>query len=222
MTTAAYKRRKAAGLCVRCECPAEQGKVVCRECREKIKAHPSHAREYRLNLRRALREKRLAAGLCTQCGKKEAVENRACCDTCGQRSRDLAKETRASRRAAGICESCGSRDTRRGRTTCGYCSQLYSGLVSQRYKRRAAAGLCRLCDDPPVEGKIHCEKHDRWICRGRSGNQIRSRRKSHRQLNREYYDRKRKGIMKCLGCGKFGEPGKRYCSVECMEAVNEQ
>lgn len=60
--------RRAQGLCIYCgEAQADEGRVSCTQCRERLN---KYARETGVcnNWLKARRRKRLAEGLCTQCG----------------------------------------------------------------------------------------------------------------------------------------------------------
>ena len=123
-----YRERKAAGICVTCgKRMAEPGRVKCAECTaerrqwyatrrelypEKVKAENERYRESHLRNKKARNAKRIAAGICTQCGKRPAAEGRTLCEVCIAKNRKTAyryfAETRRKGYAElGLCKICG-------------------------------------------------------------------------------------------------------------------
>ena len=63
-------------------------------------------RAWRREYQRRLAAKRRAAGICVNCGKEPAAENRTCCEACLAKVRASQAKVRARRRAAGVCLIC--------------------------------------------------------------------------------------------------------------------
>ena len=71
-----YERRKAEGVCTWCgRRPAEDGRVMCRACRERL-------REYYRAKRKKLWERRKAEGVCPRCGGPRDTPGRIICRMC--------------------------------------------------------------------------------------------------------------------------------------------
>ena len=149
--------RHAAGLCPECgTAPPEPGRTVCGPCGEERRA-AARARYARgkaagklyggrkVSTRRRIgREKsarrraaRLAAGLCTSCGKRPSAEDGTTCEPCREARRAFERERYAERRAAGLCGSCGG-PTLDGGSRCGPCAVRETERRSHE-KRNAAA-----------------------------------------------------------------------------------
>jgi hypothetical protein len=92
-----HAKRKAQGLCVRCQAPAVPGMTRCQAC---------------LDDNQAQRETRRAAGLCVQCGKNPAPPGERC-----QSCRDNEQRWYAGRKQEGRCIDCGN-PARPGRVHC--------------------------------------------------------------------------------------------------------
>lgn len=108
-----------------------------------------------------LRQQRLNAGLCADCGKVPYRPGRHNCESCGKRAAAYQKQVRAARTKAGLCYRCGKnppkeRPESRGRPAknlmCDECTN--KARIRQRerraandtlYERRKAAGLCASC-----------------------------------------------------------------------------
>ena len=119
--------RRAAGLCPECgDAPPAPGRTVCGPCGEerRTKARARYARGKAAGKlyggrnvetrRRIGREKsarrlaaRLAAGLCTSCGKGPPAADGTTCEPCREARRAFERDRYAERRAAGLCTDCG-------------------------------------------------------------------------------------------------------------------
>ena len=133
--------RRAAGLCPECgKAPPAPGRTVCGPCGEERRtaARARYARgkaEGKLyggrnveTRRRIGREKsarrlaaRLAAGLCTSCGKRPSADDGTTCEPCREARRAFERDRYAARRAAGLCGYCGE-PTLDGGSRCGSCA----------------------------------------------------------------------------------------------------
>ena len=176
--------RREAGLCPECgEAPPEPERTVCAPCGEKrrAKARDRYARgkaagklyggrkvETRRRIGRERSAKRLAArlaaGLCTSCGKRPSVEDGTTCEPCREARRAFERERYAERRAAGLCGSCGG-PTLDGGSRCGPCAvreserrdpEKRNAAARRLYAKRRAKGLCTDCGEPS-QGAARCE-----------------------------------------------------------------
>ena len=176
--------RRAAGLCPECgKAPPAPGSTVCEPCGEERRAaaRARYARgkaEGKLyggrkveTRRRMGREKsarrraaRLAAGLCTGCGKRPSADGGTTCEPCREARRAFERDRYAERRAAGLCGSCGG-PTLDGGSRCGPCAvreterrspEQKNAAARRLYARRRAKGLCTDCA-APSQGAARCE-----------------------------------------------------------------
>lgn len=78
------------GICPRCRVASTFGKVTCDECLKKINRQNAHRVENGEYKRRSKerRERLKAQGLCCNCGKRKAVENRVLCTTCAKKNKE--------------------------------------------------------------------------------------------------------------------------------------
>ena len=158
---------------------------------------------------------RIAAGLCTRCGKTEPLPERRLCAPCNEkrnaasrardarlraegkprRDRQQAKQyererrrrEHAERKAAGICTKCGKAPARPERTTCEPCAEQHRARDRARHARAKAEGIPYGGRDPEA--------------RRRAGRK-RSRRRSEA----------RKAAGLCIRCGNVPpEEGRAMC-----------
>ena len=107
---------------------------------------------------------RLAAGLCTSCGKRPSADDGTRCEPCREARRAFECGRYAVRRAAGLCGSCGGA-TLDGGSRCGPCAvreyerrspEKKNASARRLYARRRAKGLCTDCGKPS-QGAARCE-----------------------------------------------------------------
>lgn len=126
-----------------------------------------------------LRESRVSAGICVNCGRNPSVKGIKICIDCNAKSRgrkrDLAKmqQRRHKRRADGLCSKCGNVREREELSKCDSCINKvrnYRKTVPKevmrkewidqgkmKRKNRVANGLCQRCGQSPFrEGKTTC------------------------------------------------------------------
>ena len=176
--------RRDAGLCPECgKAPPEPESTVCAPCGERRRAiaRARYARgkaEGKLyggrkveTRRRIGRERsakrlaaRLAAGLCTSCGKRPSADGGTRCEPCREARRAFERDRYAERRAAGLCGYCGG-PTLDGGSRCGPCAvreterrdpEKKNAAARRLYARRRAKGLCTDCGEPS-QGAARCE-----------------------------------------------------------------
>ena len=175
-------QRRAARLCLHCgKAPAVEGRTACEPCAEarrarertryaKAKAEGNLYGGRKVETRRRIGrersrkrdETRLAAGLCTGCGKHPPVEGGATCESCREASRAAERALYASRRAAGRRGSCGG-PTTDGGSRCAPCAVAETtrypsknAARREQYARRRAEGRCTDCGEPS-QGAARCE-----------------------------------------------------------------
>ena len=239
-TRAARRRaeRLAAGLCPRCgKRPPAEGRAECEPCRDRCNA-TSRARDARLRAegkprrdrrkarayerKRSKRERaeRIAAGVCTSCGKVPAAPDSLRCEPCGDKRREAdrqeyaeakaagkmyggksiagkradgrrhVRKRRVKRLEAGLCTLCGKCPPRPGRKTCQPCAEKRQARERERMAERIARGQCVRCPRTALPGRTSCERH--------SNRNSDSDRKNER--SRERY-RERRRAMRCTSCG---------------------
>ena len=159
--------RKVMALCPRCgQRRPEPGRSLCAVCNEKQNAasrardarlrtegkprrDPARSREYERARSRRIAAERIAAGLCTGCGKSQAEPERRLCGECGEHRRAAERERYAEARARG--ELYGGKPVGVKRKAAGAASR-------KRREARIAAGVCTRCGrHPPIEGGTECQ-----------------------------------------------------------------
>ena len=125
MTNLFYQKRKEAGLCVRCGKPAMECKVHCESCIEKINSYRKKNRERLVSELKKRFEYLKSVGICTKCGKNQALPGRNYCAECKQYQHEYNVTYRYKRYLAlknkGICTRCGVAEARPGKTLCEIC-----------------------------------------------------------------------------------------------------
>ena len=233
--------RVALGLCPKCgKRPPAPERSQCEPCLEKDAAagrardarlraaglprrDPAREREYGRERTRRQTEARRAEGLCTACGKTQAVPGRASCEPCLEKRRawDRAKyaagkaagklyggadpesRRRAARarskrrmkawREAGLCHRCGEPPAVEGGAICTPCREKLREKARRQYSERRAAGLCTKCGSPAFAGLAYCGP-----CIAIRNAQRPPERKN-AQSRRRYARRKAAGL--CTDCG---------------------
>ena len=171
-----HAERAASGLCTRCaKAPPEPGLKMCASCGQKHRAadrarraearqqgkpyggrDPEQCRRAGRAGDKRRRAARLAAGLCTSCGRRRPEDSRSVCEPCREARRALDRRRYAARRAAGRCVRC-TQPTVGGLSRCGRCLALEKERVSleresavsrKRYAGRRARGECVDCKAP--------------------------------------------------------------------------
>ena len=196
--------RREAGLCLRCGAvPPEPGRVLCAGCaekrnragrardarlraEEKPRRDPARAREYERERTRREREERCARGICIRCGERAAMPDRASCEPCLEKRREVdrtkyaagkaaglpyggadpdakrknararSKRRQKARTEAGLCIQCGDRPPAEGGMTCTPCRDKRQAAERRQYRDRRAAGRCVRCGGPVFDGLSRC------------------------------------------------------------------
>ena len=174
-------QRKAAGLCLKCDAPAEPGLTLCVVCGERRRAAEraryARARDAGLSYggadietmrRRARirakqrRQARLDAQLCVRCGRRPPVDGGASCLKCLRLRRAAEKATYGARRASGQCVRCAA-VTFKGEPMCGPCTVIdarrqpvRNAAARRRYADRRSRQLCTHCGRGPTFGASRC------------------------------------------------------------------
>ena len=109
-TPLARRRYRAAGLCVQCGDDRDRtDRQCCARCRRRLAdasnryrdAHPQVERQPHRDYLTARRRKRIAAGLCTECGGDRDRAGRKLCARCRRRAADRQERYRRRRQSAG-------------------------------------------------------------------------------------------------------------------------
>ncbi len=118
-------------------------------------------KEIQRRSRRALVDRRLSAGLCTQCGWKQPPDRIGmflCLDCTGARV-ESGLESRIERRIAGLCR-CGTKVISPKFSLCAKCRKKERKRTRKRYADRMSKGICRNCSSPVWrDGSPHCDFH---------------------------------------------------------------
>lgn len=150
--------RRKAGRCIQCNADAD-GKSRCSACAQKNK-----------NGRQARREKRKAAGVCTEC-QGAVKEGCVLCQTCIDKSTKCALDRYYRNKEAGVCRYCGADSG--GKARCTACTGYFANYSQQWYQEMKAAGRCPNCGREHSERTILCRRccnlkagtaRDRWAC----------------------------------------------------------
>lgn len=131
---ARYKEEK---RCRSCGKTAQENRSICWICSEK---------------QRKRKKKLKAEGLCTCCGRSEAILGKTRCITCAT----VDSNRFAERKASGICARCGKSDRIPGRTVCPACLDRHKKWKSvnkygcavedaESWLLRCLSGVCAIC-----------------------------------------------------------------------------
>ena len=155
-----------------------------------------HSKDARASQRRCYRRQRaerVAAGRCTNCGRRAPEPERTLCAECGQKRRAADRARYARAKAQGLLYGGKCAETRRKKARAN---------SKRRYEAREAAGLCVKCGRrPPAEGRTRCE-----ACLARRN-----------AAERDKWNRRRTSGA----CGKCGAPaGGAACCETCAAAQN--
>lgn len=170
-----YYKRKEAGLCIECGKPLNDGKLKCRDCRERINAN-----------RKELVHWYQDNGICPECRQNNLMGDERICPECSAkrysqriaryntnpeefkaRDRLEQKKIRARRAEKGLCVKCGKVKADSGYKTCTKCR--IKARNTKRNKRKdckveqqrewVANGKCWLCGEPVFNHTKLCEMH---------------------------------------------------------------
>jgi len=134
-------------------------------------------------------QKRVALGLCLQCGKFERAENKKNCLACNKKLAERYKKNREK----GICVNCGLAALP-NKTRCQSCGDKQKELTQTRRSAWEKKKLCKKCGRNAVIKKSHCD-----ICLN-----------NFKKLRKE-----RKSLGLCQACGAAAD-GKSRCA-RCLE-----
>ena len=177
-----YHKLRAAGLCVVCRVPVEDGRALC----------PVHRK---VNNQRSKQRRRKALAVpdsvrpCTHCASRPPTPGYRSCKPCragvnahhrrraAERRLEL-QERYATNKANGVCTRCSKADAEPGRIHCGPCAEKdraeHARLRLARKRAAAASGepRCGKClVRPPEPGKRTCK-----VCRERRTRDVTDRR----------------------------------------------
>lgn len=169
--------------------------------------------------RKALRKKRAALGLCTECGKPLDREGKLC-TKCKDNVYNKQKERYEYYKSRGICPICGVNIIFEHESICPECKVKrcerveknkynYRQHAKERRDNRVKNGLCAVCGKPTVDGKYRCTE-----CQEKA-------RKSAKKRPKKYVRQNWISDRMCAVCG--GEPlvdGKRVCEKCYMRLLN--
>ena len=249
--------RVEAGLCAKCgRTEPLPERRLCAPCNDKRNAasrardarlraagkprrDPEQSKQYERERSRRLHAERVAAGICTKCGRAPARPGRTTCEPCAERhrARDRARHARAKaegipyggrdpearrragrkrsrrrsevRKAAGLCIRCGNVPPEEGRAMCEPCRDDRRVAKRARHAERRAAGLCVNCAAPAPGGRAYCDLCARIRSRRRN---LEAKREADR---RRYAERRARGD--CTSCGKPAN-GAAECQTCCDAA----
>jgi ribosomal protein L40E len=179
------KDRIAAGFCIYCGGPNDNGKLRCVQCSEKT------AGVYKLK-----RGEAKANGQCIACFKGPAAPGKSRCETCIEYRKEWLTRTRSKRKEEGRCAECDapnpdggatcrhcrdkglvadaartadceeegkcfkcSAKTEPGNKTCRRCLDMQNGWRKKQNLKHAAEGKCYCCNEPHLPGLVRCLRH---------------------------------------------------------------
>ena len=241
--------RLALGFCPRCgERPPAPERSVCETCAikqnkasrardAKLRAagtprrDPETARAGERARRRRQTAERVAAGLCTKCGKAPSAPERRQCEGCIGKRRAAERNRYAVARAAGklygganvetlrhnarvrairrhkarleasLCARCGKGPPAEAGTVCEPCKELRRDAERAQWAARRAAGCCGKCGAPVADGKARCTP-----CADLEA----KRQPVKNAANRNRYARRR-ALGLCTDCGGIALGGAARC-----------
>lgn len=253
--------RLAAGMCPRCgKREPEPGLANCSPCNERQTAasrardsrlraegrptrDPERANAYQRERKRRLHAGRAAAGICTRCGRAQALSGGSACEPCAEKRRahDRVRHARAkaqglayggrdpetkrqagrkhsrkrseARKAAGLCIRCGKVPAAPDRSMCEPCRENRRQARRERYGRRRAAGQCIRCGIPSPGGKTYCAS-----CAMTNGWGRRDPAEKREEARQRYAERRARGD--CTTCGNPAN-GAAECRA-CRAAAKER
>lgn len=173
------QRRRAEGKCLSCENAPENGHSYCA-------VHLAEARQYG----KAKRKRRLAQGICPDCGKLPLAPNRTRCAKCIAK----AKAARNELRLRGLCTTCKKNKVKPGYYLCELCRKKNSELRRRHGTILFAAKKCRICKKKHRTQWYHCPE-----C-------LEKRRRTHKKLLAR---------GECPGCRQPSGKNTVYCK-ECL------
>ena len=124
------QRLQAAGVCIICgQASAGDGLKTCASCRARAAANANNRADaydrYRATqraYRQRRREKLIAQGLCTSCGKLPPIAGLMYCTECQEKNRAKKRKRFKAAREQGLCLRCMRAKARRGRNLCLKCA----------------------------------------------------------------------------------------------------
>ncbi len=117
--------------------------------------------EVNTRAKRALLARRIAGGLCTQCGWEMPNDRQGMflCTDCTVLRVESALAKRVERRVEGLCR-CGVKPRNPERDLCARCRRKEKYRARRRYRDRKKKGVCRCCANPVWRtGSPFCQDH---------------------------------------------------------------
>lgn len=187
------------GICVGCKAPAKPGFAHCEACL-------ASARQ-RVVKQHRVRARRMARGLCYDCGSPRSDRSDTLCDFCLGYHAEKAAERRQRLTQEGLCITCGRVPPVEGQRNCSSCAETKAQWARDSYRasdagrergRQAVAearakGFCLRCRArPAAAGKSQCQH-----CLDTQ------------QKKRD--ERRAAGLCDTGSCPNKAEPGRRKC-----------
>lgn len=148
-----YQRKRAdrlreAGLCVICgKARTDAGRRTCAACIARQKArseengraeHMDKRAEQLKKYRQRRKERLLAQGLCTSCGKKPLIDGLMYCTDCQERNRAKKRNRVQNAKKLGMCSRCMKVKAREGYRMCFKCACIESERRGRYYWKKKA------------------------------------------------------------------------------------
>ncbi len=128
------QRRVNAGLCIKCSQPALKDKRYCEKCHQKL-----------CEGNKIRKQKFKQCNLCVQCGTKEAIANRVCCEVCSTRNVVYSRQRNQIRRKQKRCVNCNKPTTGKS-LLCKICTSKKQERDQENRRARKEAGICARCN----------------------------------------------------------------------------
>ena len=94
-----YEWYKERGICTTCGVAwAEPGHIRCKACEAAIAVYHDKSHDKRVERKRQVRADRIAAGLCTECGRRPATEGMRMCPRCREMRNDSTRKYKIHQR----------------------------------------------------------------------------------------------------------------------------
>lgn len=152
-----------------------------------------------------IRHRRMADGVCTECGNSSPIIGNALCQGCIDRRKLYKQSLRLKYIDSGLCARCGKELLITGKKQCQSCSDKINNYKINTRIGRIAQGLCKSCGkEPYVDGDTRCIK-----CAQRDI-------VSHRKLIKYYREN---GC--CISCGSTLDSSSKSRCNSCLQRNRE-
>jgi hypothetical protein len=152
--------RRTNNLCPKCGEPNATDRKMCRKHLKQESDRSNRNQKKRRDVRKSI-------GICTVCGKYDAVGGKVLCPKCTADVNERSSELTYRRAQKNICIDCGKNPPRDGLTTCSDCRDSATQRQRDRRDRFKNNGMCVECGEKkPTDGLERCgdclETRNEW------------------------------------------------------------